>query len=106
MVINDIKRIVSELNQDQKRRFKELGYTNNAFFENGELTKENTFNFKEKKKYIYIDCDNSGYFMINKENGEIFGVKAYGTINKSKFYGLIESAKGDHLLKAKQGGYY
>ena len=45
---------------------------------------------KEGKKYIKIDVGNSGFLMLDSE-GNIFGIKAYGVINKKHFYGTIDT---------------
>ena len=39
---------------------------------------------KEGKKYTKVDVGQSGKFMVVNETGEIFGIKAYGVINKNK----------------------
>lgn len=46
--------------------------------------------YKIKKKYTYIDVGNSGKYLIN-EDGEIFGIKKYGVINKGRFYGILDT---------------
>lgn len=54
-------------------------------------------NVKPGKKYIKVDvgdaCQVSGKFMIDFA-GNIFGIKAYGVINKKKNYGNIDSIDG------------
>lgn len=45
---------------------------------------------KEGKKYIKIDIGTSGKYMIDRE-GNIFGIKAYGVINKSQIYGNLDT---------------
>lgn len=109
LVLSDsevISVFVEELNNSQKERFKAQGYTNECFFKGEDLQEQHKFNIKEKIKYIYIDCGNSGYFMIVKETMEIFGIKAYGTINKVRYYGKIGEVKGDDVLRLKEGGSY
>jgi len=44
-----------------------------------------------KNKYSYIDIGSSGRYMIDNLTGEIFGIKAYGVINKSHFYGTLDT---------------
>lgn len=46
--------------------------------------------YKIKKKYAYIDVGQSGKYLINNNN-EIFGIKAYGVINKIHFYGTLDT---------------
>ena len=45
---------------------------------------------KEGKKYTKIDLGGSGKLMIDQD-GNIFGIKAYGVINKKHFYGTLET---------------
>ena len=54
------------------------------------------FDFESKttiipgRKYIKIDVGNSGKFMIDND-GNIFGIKGYGIINKKKQYGNLDT---------------
>ena len=43
-----------------------------------------------KKKYAHINTGSSGGYLVN-ENGEIYGIKAYGVINKGRFYGTLDT---------------
>ena len=45
---------------------------------------------KEGKKYFKIDKGHSAFIMIDFE-GNIFGVKGYGVINKKKCYGTLDT---------------
>ena len=58
--------------------------------------------YKIKKKYTYIDIGSSGKYLIN-DNGEIYGIKAYGVINKGYFYGTLDTTSefywGDYTAK-------
>ena len=84
-MINKIKEIINGLNEQEKLRLKAEGYTNECFFnKDGNLTENYEWKFLEKKKYIYINCGTSGVFMVNKEDGEIFNIKGYGTPDKNK----------------------
>ncbi len=47
--------------------------------------------YKIKNKYTYIDLKSSGRYMIDNLTGEIFGIKAYGVINKQHFFGTIDT---------------
>jgi len=58
----------------------------------------------EKKKYINLDCSNSGMYMLDKTTGLVFGIKAYGVPNKKKCIGYIEHITGLDL--AKRDHYY
>ncbi len=42
------------------------------------------WNFKDRKKFIAIDCNGSGYFLVEKETGELFNIKAYGVPDRNK----------------------
>ena len=87
-----ISDIVDQLNICEAERLKQDGFTNECFFNSdGTLTKEYKITFKEKKKYFYIDFGTSGVFMVEKSTGNIFNIKGYGTINKAKFRGNINS---------------
>ena len=58
--------------------------------------------YKIKKKYTYINVGSSGKYLIN-DDGEIYGIKAYGVINKGHFYGTLDTIKdfywGDYTAK-------
>ena len=45
---------------------------------------------KEGVKYFRVDVGTSGKFMVDME-GNIFGIKAYGVINRKKQYGTLET---------------
>jgi len=55
-----------------------------------------------KKKYTYINVGSSGKYLINND-GEIYGIKAYGVINKGHFYGTLDTINefywGDYTAK-------
>ena len=42
------------------------------------------------KKYVKVDVGSSGKFMIDQE-GNIFGIKAYGVIHRGHHYGTLET---------------
>lgn len=44
-----------------------------------------------KNKYTYINAGGSGKYMIDNKTNEIYGIKAYGTINKGRFYGILDT---------------
>ena len=54
---------------------------------------------KERRKYIALDSGRSGAFLLDKETGSIFTIKAYG-VPKRKI-GHIDEATGAHLLLAR-----
>lgn len=99
--LNDYLMIVKEkLNYYESERLRQEGYTNECFFNsNGSLTDSHKITLKEKKKYFYLDFGTSGAFMVLKEDiktkyyefkkGNVFNIKAYGTPNFNKCYGVI-----------------
>ena len=47
--------------------------------------------FKVGNKYTKIDVGNSGKYMIDNSNQQIFGIKAYGVIHKGHQYGTLDT---------------
>lgn len=45
---------------------------------------------KPGKKYIKVNVGSSGKFMVDQE-GNIFGIKAYGVIHRGHFYGTLDT---------------
>jgi len=45
---------------------------------------------KSGKKYVKVDVERSGKYMIDEE-GQIFGVKAYGVIHRGHYYGTVDT---------------
>ena len=43
------------------------------------------------KKYIKVDKNGSGFLMIEIDTGKIYGIKAYGVINRNHYYGTLET---------------
>lgn len=43
-----------------------------------------TWRWRDRKKYIAIDCGGSGAFLVEKETGELYNIKAYGVPDKNK----------------------
>jgi len=98
-MINKIKEVVEKLNVFEAERLRSEGFTNECFFKpDGSLTDPQKVTFKEKKKYFYIDFGTSGAFMIDKETGLIYNIKAYGQINKSKCLGYIQSINDSSII--------
>jgi len=80
-----VEEIANHLNMWQRDDLIKNGYTNGAFFDDmGNLTESYTWVIREKRKYTYLDCGSTGYFMIENSTGEIFNIKAYGQIDKNK----------------------
>jgi hypothetical protein len=44
-----------------------------------------------KNKYTYINIGGSGRYLVDNKTNEIYGIKAYGVINKSQFYGTLDT---------------
>jgi len=86
--IEIIKNIIEELNEQEAERLKAKGYTNEAFFNNGELLEKWKYNLKEKKQYYYINKGTSGFLMIDKKTFYVYTIKAYG--QKNRILGTIQ----------------
>jgi len=43
------------------------------------------------KKYDKIDIGGSGKLMVERETGNIFGIKAYGKIHRGHFFGTLDT---------------
>jgi hypothetical protein len=57
---------------------------------------------REKSKYINLDEDHSGAFMLDKTDGNIYRIKsAYGVPNKRKLAGNIDTITGDVLNRLR-----
>jgi hypothetical protein len=46
----------------------------------------------KRRKYTLVDIDHSGVYMIENETGNIYGILAYGKINRKHFYGNLATA--------------
>ena len=46
------------------------------------------------KKYTRVDIGQSGKYMVDNITGEIFGIKAYGVINKKQPFGTLDTING------------
>lgn len=46
---------------------------------------------KPGRKYINVDVGSSGKYMVVRETGEIFGIKAYGVIHRGHAYGTLDT---------------
>lgn len=44
---------------------------------------------RARQKYICLDCNNCGEFMVQKNTGLVFGIKGYGRAHRGKPYGDI-----------------
>ena len=48
------------------------------------------------RKYTRVNICRSGAFMVDNTTEEIFGIKGYGTINRKKKYGTLETINDFH----------
>ena len=56
----------------------------------------------EKKKYICLDERNSGAFLIDKTDGNVYRIKSkYGVPNKKKLCGHIDTITGADLNRLR-----
>lgn len=44
------------------------------------------------KKYTKVNIGSSGWFMVDAD-GNIYGIKGYGKVNKKKHYGTLDTIK-------------
>ncbi len=97
-----MEEIVKGLNVCEAERLKEEGFTNDCFFNaDGSITENYKITMKEKKKYFYINFGTSGTFMVDKATGEVFGIKAYGQINRIRLKGNIRNLDIAELHKKR-----
>ena len=67
------------------------------------------------RRYAKVNIGRSGAFMVDKSTLEIFGIRGYGTINRKKAYGSLETIDQfywgsytpyiDHQKNNNCGGY-
>ncbi len=68
-----IERVVHGLNATEKANWKY------------DKTNPDTWNIKERQKFIAIDCGNSGAFLVEKSSGELYNIKSkYGVPDYNK----------------------
>ena len=46
---------------------------------------------RRQHKYVYIDIGSSGRYMVDNQTGQIFGIKAYGVVNRRKQFGTVHT---------------
>lgn len=54
-----------------------------------------------KHKYVYLNIGGSGRYMIENSTGIIFGIQAYGKVNRRKQFGTL-----DTITDYNWGGYW
>jgi len=79
-----LKIFMVKLEAQQIEHLKKLGYDCQANISNCKVT------LKEGRVYYKVNVGNSGKFMLDME-GNIFGIKGYGVINKKKRYGTLDT---------------
>lgn len=57
----------------------------------GNQLESNLVTVKFGKKYARVDIGSSGRYMVDVTDGTIYGIKAYGVINRGHRYGNLES---------------
>ena len=85
-------KIIPGLNDCQKKYYKAMGYTLHP----------PSWDAKERSKYIALDQDGAGYFLIEKATGEIFNIKGYGVPDKNK----KKKADLGNILEADPAGLW
>ncbi len=50
-----------------------------------------------RRKYVCLDEGTGGVMMVEKANGQVFGIKAYGRIHWGHFCGHLEVMTADYL---------
>jgi hypothetical protein len=55
------------------------------------LDHESKVNIKPGKKYTKVDIGGSGKYMVDLNDGAIYGIKAYGVIHKGHQYGTLDT---------------
>ena len=62
---------------------------------------------KNGRKYVNVDIDGCGRYMVVKETQEIFGIKSYGVIHRGHFYGTLDTIDQwdwSHYVGRQKGG--
>ena len=61
-------------------------------YPNSTLAETNTQVFvRPRQKYIAVDVDTSGKYLVVRETGEIFGIKGYGVLHRGHRYGTLDT---------------
>lgn len=84
-MIDKVKRLCNKITEEQRQTLKAKKLDCEANLLNAEAK------FIDNKKYIYINIGSSGRYMIEKSTGDIYGIKAYGVINKLHKYGNLDT---------------
>ncbi len=84
-MLNKIEMFVKLVENDQLENLKAQNFNSEVNIRNCKVT------YDVRRKYILVDIKNSGRYMIDKETQEIYGIKAYGKINKNHYYGILDT---------------
>lgn len=93
-----IQELANLISQQTEERFIRQGFTS--------VVHKSSFVVKiiPGKKYIKVDVGTSGKLMIDVD-GNIYGIKGYGVINKKKCYGTLDTTDnfywGEYYPKKK-----
>jgi hypothetical protein len=79
-----IEEFASLVQADQEKGYIARGFTKDVHKHNW------TTHIRPGKKYTKVDVGNSGKFMVDQE-GNIFGIKGYGTIHRGHQYGTLQT---------------
>lgn len=82
-MIEQINQLIAQLNVAEAERLT-FNKFDNLLNKDGTPLPDWTWHALEKKKFFHINCGTSGAFMVEKETGELFNIKAYGQIDKNK----------------------
>lgn len=82
--IEKIKIFAELVEREQIERLKKDGLGCDANILNARTS------IKEGKKYVKVDVGSSGKYMID-EQGNIFGIKAYGVIHRGHHFGTLDT---------------
>jgi len=82
-----LERFRARVEADTKAAYAARGYTDmDIHYKSGIETR-----IKEGKKYDKVDVGSSGKFMIEKDTGDIYGIKGYGVIHRGHRYGSLDT---------------
>ena len=99
--LEKVARFAQVLETQQKERLREQGLACEGNLRNCHVS------VKEGNKYIRVDVGDSGKYMVDQE-GNIFGIKAYGVIHRGHRYGTLDTTDqyfwGDYHAYRKYNG--
>ena len=84
MNMEKLQQLAEKIEREQIQRLHDRKLACQANIDNCKVS------IKEGKKYTKIDVGTSGKYMVDRE-GNIFGIKGYGVINKKHYYGTLDT---------------